>query len=316
MDYQKLVLENIRDRVYVLRRDGEIVFATPSVKALGYEVSEVIGRKIYELVDEKYRERIIETLKSLKDGAELRFRVLGRRRGGRRFWVEATARKVGEYAVVVSRDISRLASFETLLRATVDLLKNVPGEADELENILRKYFVDAKFSEEVQKLTIRAGEITIPVKVQDRVMGSLTLSLPDWFEICDEDLEILNIIGECVAENMLMLKSRKVVRNSLIALKAASENLALLVDRIRNPLAAINGLVEVKVGGEVYEKVHEQINAIEEIVRTLDEEWEKVDKLADKLIEAFTFLERLEVSEVALDKEFPRVGDLEVDSKK
>lgn len=309
MDYLKLALENVRDRVYVLR-DDVVVFVTPSVRILGYEVSEVLGKKIYEFVDDEDKGRIIEALKSLKDGVEIETRVLGKRKDGKRVWIEARGKKIGEYVVVVSREISRLVSFETLLRAALDLLRYSPREIDELENILRKYFDDAKFSEEVQELRFKVGEVTVPVKFQDRILGSLTICLPDWFELSVEDLELFNIIGECVAKNMLMLESRKIVRNSLIALKAASENLALLVDRIRNPLAAINGLVEVKVGGEVYEKVHEQVNAIEEIVRTLDDEWGKVDKLADKLIEAFTFLERLGVSEVALDNEV-----LEVDNK-
>ena len=177
------------------------------------------------------------------------------------------------------------------------MLRYSPSEIDEVENILREYFDDASFSEKIQDFKIKVGEVTVPVRFQDRVLGSLKIQLPDWFEVTAEDMELFNVLGECVAKNMIMLESRRIIRSSLVAIKAASENLALLVDRIRNPLAAINGFVEVKVGGDVYEKVHEQVMAIEEIVKTLDDEWEKVDRLADKLSEAFSVLERLGTTE-------------------
>ena len=90
-------------------------------------------------------------------------------------------------------------------------------------------------------------------------------------------------MGESVAKSMLILESRKVIKDALATLKAASENIALLVDKIRNPLAAINGFVEVKVGGEVYEKLHEQVNAINEIVGMLDERWGELDNQVDKI---------------------------------
>ncbi len=292
MNYQKLILENVQDYVFVL--DGDvIVFATPSVSKFGYEV---IGKKIYEFVDSKEKVKISEALKSLKD--ELEIRVLSKRKDRKRVWVDAKAKKVGNYVIVVGRDVSRLVSLETLLKAALDLLRFMPREVDELEKTLRKYFDDARFSEEIQEFEFKAGEVVVPVKFQDRILGTLKIYLPDWFEVKNEDLELFNIIGECMAKNILMLESRKIVKNSLIVLKEASADLALLIDRIRNPLMAINGLIEVKVGGEVYEKVHKQVKAIEEIVRTLDEEWDKIEKLADEIIETFALLERLKASDV------------------
>ena len=199
MDYLKLVLETIKDRVYVLRDDGEIIFVTQSMmKAFGYGASEVIGRKIYELADEEYRERVVETLKSLEDGDEVKMRLLVKRKDGKRVYAGVIAKKIGEYVVVLGREVSNTVSLETLMRAAIDLLRNLPREVDEVESILRKYFDDAKFSEEVQELTVKNGEVTVPVKFQDKVLGSLTLCLPDWFELGDDNLELFTNNGrEC-----------------------------------------------------------------------------------------------------------------------
>ncbi|WP_086975495.1 PAS domain S-box protein [Archaeoglobus fulgidus] len=295
MDYMELVLENIRDGIFVIQNDV-IVFATPSVKEAGYDISEVVGKKFIEFIWEGNREDVLKIIRSLTDGAECEIRALAKKKDGRA-WIDARCKKVGEYLIVVARDVSRLVSLETLLRATLDILRHSPSEIDEVENILREYFDDASFSEKIQDFKIKVGEVTVPVRFQDRVLGSLKIQLPDWFEVTAEDMELFNVLGECVAKNMIMLESRRIIRSSLVAIKAASENLALLVDRIRNPLAAINGFVEVKVGGDVYEKVHEQVMAIEEIVKTLDDEWEKVDRLADKLSEAFSVLEKLGTTE-------------------
>ncbi|MDK2827180.1 MAG: hypothetical protein PWQ44_2360 [Methanolobus sp.] len=291
----ELVLENIRDGIFVIQNDV-IVFATPSVKEAGYDISEVVGKKFIEFIWEGNREDVLKIIRSLTDGAECEIRALAKKKDGRA-WIDARCKKVGEYLIVVARDVSRLVSLETLLRATLDMLRHSPSEIDEVENILREYFDDASFSEKIQDFKIKVGEVTVPVRFQDRVLGSLKIQLPDWFEVTAEDMELFNVLGECVAKNMIMLESRRIIRSSLVAIKAASENLALLVDRIRNPLAAINGFVEVKVGGDVYEKVHEQVMAIEEIVKTLDDEWEKVDRLADKLSEAFSVLEKLGTTE-------------------
>ncbi|KUJ92453.1 MAG: hypothetical protein XD40_2347 [Archaeoglobus fulgidus] len=262
----------------------------------GYDISEVVGKKFIEFIWEGNREDVLKIIRSLTDGAECEIRALAKKKDGRA-WIDARCKKVGEYLIVVARDVSRLVSLETLLRATLDMLRHSPSEIDEVENILREYFDDASFSEKIQDFKIKVGEVTVPVRFQDRVLGSLKIQLPDWFEVTAEDMELFNVLGECVAKNMIMLESRRIIRSSLVAIKAASENLALLVDRIRNPLAAINGFVEVKVGGDVYEKVHEQVMAIEEIVKTLDDEWEKVDRLADKLSEAFSVLEKLGTTE-------------------
>jgi len=127
MDYLKLVLETIKDRVYVLRDDGEIIFVTQSMmKAFGYGASEVIGRKIYELADEEYRERVVETLKSLEDGDEVKMRLLVKRKDGKRVWAGVIAKnwrvcrrfRQGDFKYSLPRN-----SYESCYRPAEELAK-------------------------------------------------------------------------------------------------------------------------------------------------------------------------------------------------
>lgn len=282
MDYSKIILDNIRDIILVVRGD-EIVFATPSVREFGYDVSEVINKKYYEFLSE-----FTELQKSLKDGDSFEIKALAKKKNGRA-WIEAKCKKVGEILVVIARDVSREVSIETLLRAIVDVLKSAPAEIEEIEEILQKYFVNAEYSDETKELTLKNGEIIIPVRVGEELRGSLRIFIPDWFKISEEDFKLLEILGECVARNLIVLETRRIVLNSLVAIKAASESLALLVDRIRNPLAIINGLVEIKVGGDVYERVSEQVEEILNILRLLEKEWKKIDELAEDLLKRIDY---------------------------
>ncbi len=292
MDYQKIAFESFRE-IVVIARGEVIVFVSPSVRMAGYDVSEVVGRKFYEFISDEDRGSISEILNSLREDSEVTKRLLVKRKDGKKMWLEATCKKVNDHIVAVARDVSRLVSCETLLKGSLDLMSFVPDDVEELERALRKYFPDAKFLEEVKEFNLKENEVTLPVKFQGKELGGFWIHLPDWFELDVDDLRLFDFLGSILARNMLMIESRKVMRSSLIAIKAASENFATLVDRIRNPLAAINGLVEVKVGGEVYEKVHEQVKAISEIVKILDVEWIKIDKIADELIKTFNLLETL-----------------------
>uniref|UniRef100_A0A7C3RDT5 Signal transduction histidine kinase dimerisation/phosphoacceptor domain-containing protein n=1 Tax=Archaeoglobus fulgidus TaxID=2234 RepID=A0A7C3RDT5_ARCFL len=59
------------------------------------------------------------------------------------------------------------------------------------------------------------------------------------------------------------------------------KTIAYLVDRIRNPLAAIRGFTEIYIEDEeVRSKIFEQIERIVEIVRNLDISWSESERIA------------------------------------
>lgn len=59
IDY-KAVVERILDAVIIANREARIVYANPSVRFFGYSPQELIGRSVFDLIPERYRENAVE----------------------------------------------------------------------------------------------------------------------------------------------------------------------------------------------------------------------------------------------------------------
>ena len=58
------------------------------------------------------------------------------------------------------------------------------------------------------------------------------------------------------------------------------EQFAILVDQIRNPLAAISLLVELETDGETREKILAQVQRIDKLISKLDKGWLESERIS------------------------------------
>ncbi len=82
--------------IYLLQ-DGRIVVANPQAAAMfGYTPEEIIGQPALSVVAEEDRQLVAENIRRRLVGevAEVRYRVRGLRKDGRRFWVEVRGRRI------------------------------------------------------------------------------------------------------------------------------------------------------------------------------------------------------------------------------
>ncbi|ARS91374.1 histidine kinase N-terminal 7TM domain-containing protein [Natrarchaeobaculum aegyptiacum] len=79
------LIENVTDVVVVVTADGEITYASPSVRSvLGYRPADVVGKSVFEFVHDDDRQRAIDAFDELRTGPaeETRFEYRGRHRDG------------------------------------------------------------------------------------------------------------------------------------------------------------------------------------------------------------------------------------------
>ncbi|WP_290812731.1 histidine kinase N-terminal 7TM domain-containing protein [Halovivax sp.] len=79
------LIENVSDVVVVVTADGEISYASPSVRTvLGYRPVELVGESVFDYVHDDDRPRAIEAFEGLRTGSddETRFEYRGRHRDG------------------------------------------------------------------------------------------------------------------------------------------------------------------------------------------------------------------------------------------
>lgn len=77
------------------------------------------------------------------------------------------------------------------------------------------------------------------------------------------------LVGKIVESFAVAIRDYVLVQQ----LKKNVDAFSTLVDRIRNPLAAIAGLAEMKCGDDVAEKIWEQVERITEAVKEIEERW-------------------------------------------
>lgn len=91
----RALIENITDLISLVDKDGNIIYASPSItKILGYEVEDYVGRNIFELIKEedidntrKLFEKVLEKPGNIVNDIQFRFK----HNEGHWMWHEATA---------------------------------------------------------------------------------------------------------------------------------------------------------------------------------------------------------------------------------
>ena len=139
---------------------------------------------------------------------------------------------------------------------------------------------------EPEKFMLKAGirsYIQIPLKVRDEIIGILLLTSKKTraFERVSEFLkEISDQLAIALQEARLFdmrLESIKQIERNI-------EQFAILVDHIRNPLAAIAGIAETVVKDRrVAEKIQYQIERIRRVMERLDRGWGQSERIREFL---------------------------------
>ncbi len=124
------------------------------------------------------------------------------------------------------------------------------------------------------------GEVVIPIDYGG-ISGQVVI-YTGGLEIGDDEMDVLRTM----ANNLGMyLESRNLEMKREIAYRymlEAMDNFAILVDRIRNPLAVIMALTEVEIEDEeLREKIISNVEKVQEITKRVDELWNKAEKMRD-----------------------------------
>jgi len=258
--------------IAILDKEGRFVGANPAmVKSIG---ENPIGKALSEIFPMDVAERRLRHLKkAFEEDVLVEFED---ERSGKHFInsylpIEVKGEK---HSLVIAQDITELRKLNKLLRKMVEVNEAIVRINDreelvkKIEEILSDY--SAKFVEkpvEGECLEIRHGEKTY---------GFLCVKNVD-----EEMKPLLRTLADDIA---FALKSMEDAEKREEMLKQLVENirtLAYLVDRIRNPLAAIRAFTEIYIEDEeVRNKIFQQIERIVEIVGNLDVSWTKSEKIA------------------------------------
>ncbi|AGK62165.1 PAS domain S-box [Archaeoglobus sulfaticallidus PM70-1] len=208
---------------------------------------------------------------------------------------------------LLERASEELASLEDYSIATLCLVKDgaiIPvavsvGGDEILDNLLRKHreCEIIKKAIESKSITIRDGGIcvgcgltgiksviSIPMVVDGEVKGVITLYLTTSREISDDELELLGTMAEDLAFAIKAIELDEMKRKAYRQIEQNIEQFAILVDHIRNPLAAIILLAELEIKDrKLSELIIQQAERIEDIIKRLDKGWLESEKVREFL---------------------------------
>jgi PAS domain S-box-containing protein len=161
-------------------------------------------------------------------------------------------------------------NFESVFLKTLQdcevVRKCVDGEvlAGEVEELCPK----CEFAREFRRV------MAFPMIVNGDVKGAVVIHLSREKEIEGEEIELLKTMAEDLAFGIKAIELDKLRRRAYKQIEHNIEQFAILVDHIRNPLAAIYSLAELRVRDpDVAERIIEQVRRIDEIIGRLDKGW-------------------------------------------
>ncbi len=119
-----------------------------------------------------------------------------------------------------------------------------------------------------------------PMVYDDTLLGFIVMGCKD--ELSSEEIEQLQTLANDLAFGLHVIDMRKAQIKAIEQIEHNIEQFAAVLDQIRNPLAAIQGYVEIEGNEQLKEKVLEMVRRIERTLEALDKGWlesENVRKL-------------------------------------
>lgn len=120
--------------------------------------------------------------------------------------------------------------------------------------------------------------LIIPMRHEDEVIGRLILQSKTGFSRRERELLLTLADDLAFAVNAARTEEEKWIAFEQI--EKNIEQFAILVDQIRNPLAAISLITELEIHGKAKEKILEQIRRIDALISMLDKGWLESEKIS------------------------------------
>ncbi len=127
--------------------------------------------------------------------------------------------------------------------------------------------------------------LSIPMVVDNEVKGVVTLYVTT-DGIIKEEMELLERLANDLAFALKAIELDELKRRAHKQIEKNIEEFAILVDHIRNPLAAISLFAELKVqelDKELAENIIKQVKRIEDVIKRLDEGWLESENIREFL---------------------------------
>ncbi len=251
--------------VYLIQ-DGKFQYVNPKMAELwGYEANELIGKSPLEFIHPDDRETVEKNIKLRIKGeiesVNYKLRVV---------------RKDGEIRVnevYGSRTIFR--GKPAIIGTLIDKIRCYTAAN---KKWLSKLVEPLPPSDMVEFKNCGLYTLVIPIRHDDTVIGRLLLQSE--VEFLNNEKDLLLTLAEDLA---FAIKAAKTEEEKWIAFEQIERNIehfAILVDEIRNPLAAISLIAELETHDKVREKILEQVKRIDELVSRLDKGWLESEKVS------------------------------------
>ncbi|WP_290596347.1 MULTISPECIES: PAS domain S-box protein [unclassified Archaeoglobus] len=111
-----------------------------------------------------------------------------------------------------------------------------------------------------------------PIVYHEKLVGIMTIHSD--IRISDEEVKLLQTLADNIAFAINSIELEKMKEQAVLQIDRNIEQFAILVDKIRNPLAVIIGAVEVGCDNyDIQRKVFEAVNKVESIIAELERGW-------------------------------------------
>ncbi len=181
-------------------------------------------------------------------------------------------KKIGKIVELVCRRLNREEYFGNVcvfLREGSGALKPRCKCREDAEKEIERRIIDWRG---IKEMEIKGRKFLIlPLPDEGRPLGFLVLELKS--ELEKSEIALLEMLAEDFAFSIKSAKLEKARRIAYREIERVMEDLMALADGIRNPLAVIEGLAELKVPRELRDEMLKEVEKINDATRKIDELW-------------------------------------------
>ncbi len=168
-------------------------------------------------------------------------------------------------SIIVDSNLNIIASVNAELKHVEHFSKAIKSKNVEICHVARDFLV------------------AVPITYGEKVYGVLALTSirhPD----CEE-VQLLEALASDIAFALEHIELEEEKKRIYDQINKNIEQLARVVDRIRNPVAIIAGLAETKIESrEVVEEILEQVRRIDELCNEIESCWVKSEELVERFL--------------------------------
>ncbi len=271
---KKLVEQkNTVDVIGVVNRNGAFVYANPQItESLGVSP---VGKFLSDVLPSDTSKHALQSIRNAINGNKIVVSQDGNEGRFIKYYIPLNSADE-KHCLILSQEKTDFVKQRMLLRKAIEL-NEMMAKAKNREELVRK--TEEILANYKTRISDHPEDLSFAINHNGRRYGHLNVKS----DLDDDEKYMFRILVKNLGFALKSIEYKEEKEKLLEKLSENIEVIAYLVDRIRNPLAAIMGYAEFIENKELKQKIVSQVERVVDIISKLDVAWINSEEVLEKI---------------------------------